>query len=76
MKPLELTLRSQVGVELDTDRLDGLAGAAAELLKHREAYKEKTAGILSATIANFGGSAKTGADYIVSRLKERQRHGS
>lgn len=76
MKPLELTLRSQVGVELGMDGLDGLADAAAELLEHKEAYQEKIAGILSGTIANFGKSAKIGSDYIVSRLKERQRHGS
>lgn len=76
MKPLELTLRSQVGVEVNMDRLECLASAAAELLEHKEAYREKIAGILNDTIANFGGSAKIGAEYIISRLKERQSHGS
>lgn len=76
MKPLELILRSQVGVEFDMNRLDSLEAAVSELLKHKESYQEKIAEILRGTIANFGGSAKVGADYILTRLKERQRHGS
>lgn len=75
MKPLELTLRSQVGVELNMEQMDGLEDSVLELLEHKEMYQEKIGGILSETIANFGSSAKIGADYIIFQLKERQRHG-
>lgn len=76
MKSMEMTLRSQVGVELNMDKLDGLADAAADLLEHKEVFQKKISGILSDTIANFGSSAKVGAEYIISQLKERQHHGS
>ena len=76
MKPLELTLRSQVGAELGPDELDCLAKRAEELLNSQASYEEKIGRVLADTISNFGSSASVGADYIISQLKERQRHGS
>ncbi len=76
MKPLELTLRAQVGVELGMDELDGLERAVADLLTRQEEYRDQIHRILGETIANFGQSAKIGAEYLISQLKERQRHGS
>ncbi len=76
MKPLELTLRSQVGVELGTDELAQLEGRVAELLTNQEAYRERISCVLADTISNFGNSASVEANYIISQLKERQKHGS
>jgi len=72
MKPLELTLRSQVGAEFEMDRLDKLADGVAELLERQEMYREKITQILNHTIANFGSSAKVSAKYIISTLIEKQ----
>ena len=76
MKPLELTLRSQVGAELGLNELDCLAGRAEELLNSQMLYAEKIGRVLADTVSNFGSSASAGADYIISQLKERQRHGN
>lgn len=75
MQPLELTLRSQVGVALGTAELDQLAARVEELLQHPKEYEERIGHVLAETISNFGSSAGVGASYIISRLKERQQHG-
>ena len=75
MQPLELTLRSQVGVALGTAELDQLAARVEELLQHPKEYEERIGHVLADTISNFGSSAGVGASYIISRLKERQQHG-
>ena len=72
MKPLELTLRAQVGKEFDINKLDKLAVGVTDLLKHQEQYQEKINRILNNTISNFGSSAKVSAKYIISTLIEKQ----
>lgn len=74
MKPLELTLRSQVGMEFDMDKLDRLADGVADLLQRREEYREGNMRIRNETISNFGNSAAVGAEYIVSALLEKQKN--
>lgn len=76
MQPLELTLRSQVGAELELDKLDYLAELAEDLLNNQTLYGEKISRVLADTVSNFRSSASVGAQYIISQLKERQRHGS
>lgn len=75
MKPLELTLRSQVGMEYDLDKLDELADGVANLLVHREEYREGNTRVLNETISNFGSSAKIGAEYIISALVGKKKRG-
>lgn len=76
MKPLELTLRAQVGAELEVDELGRLAERTEELLNHQTLYRERISRVLADTISNFGNSASVGADYIIAQLKARAKHGS
>lgn len=69
--PLELSLRSEVGTALEISELTGLANEVHQLLDDREYYSKKIDEIRNKYIANFGSSGKTGATYILKRLKEK-----
>lgn len=73
IEPLEFSLRSQVGVQVKPNELDGLSGKINELLANGEAYGDKILSIRETYIANFGKSGEVGGRYILSQLKQRQQ---
>lgn len=72
IEPLEFSLRSQVGIQVAPDKLEGLAGQIDGLLADGAAYADKILSIRETYIANFGKSGEVGGRYILSQLKERQ----
>ena len=72
IEPLEFTLRSQVGVQVAPDQLQGLSERIRELLENGAQYNEKILSIREKYIANFGQSGPVGGKYILNALKERQ----
>lgn len=72
IEPLEFSLRSQVGIRVSPDALEGLDEKIGELLKNGRAYEEKILEIREKYIANFGKSGEVGGKYIISQLISRQ----
>lgn len=72
IEPLEFSLRSQVGIRVSPDDLEGLDKKIGDLLKNGREYKEKILAIREKYIANFGQSGKVGGHYILSQLIARQ----
>jgi len=72
IEPLEFTLRSQVGIQVAPDKLQGLSERIRELLENGAQYNEKILSIREKYIANFGQSGPVGGKYILKALKERQ----
>lgn len=72
IEPLEFGLRSQVGIQVAPDKLDGLDTRINELLANGEQYADKILSIRNKYIANFGTSGVVGGRYILKQLKERQ----
>ena len=73
IEPLEFTLRSQVGIQVAPDQMDGLADKIASLIENGDQYNEKILGIREKYIANFGKSGEVGARYILTQLKNRRK---
>ena len=69
--PLELTLRSQVGLSLNPDELSKTEASIRTLLSSGEAWRSRITEILNATISNPGKSGEIGGAYILNQLKEK-----
>ena len=72
IEPLEFSLRSQVGLRVDPQKLEGLADRLRVQMENREENKQRLLSLRDTYIANFGSSGKVGARYILQQLKERQ----
>ncbi len=72
IEPLEFSLRSEVGVQVAPDKLEGLSDKIADLIENGESYSDKILAIREKYIANFGNSGPVGARYILHQLKDRK----
>ena len=71
--PLEFTLRSQVGIQIDPKNMDTLEQQLRQLLESKDQYAQKILSLRETYIANFGQSGQVGGRYILSQLKARQQ---
>ena len=70
--PLDISLRDEIGVSLDTDQLDEIADKIDWLLKRRGDIREQIKEVRDRNIYNIGSSAAVGGSYIISRLQEKK----
>ncbi|MCL1847016.1 MAG: membrane protein insertase YidC [Coriobacteriia bacterium] len=68
--PLDISLRDELGVSVDTDKLDGLADVVKDLLDHTEEYRTHITAVLQQNIFDIGDAARGGGDYLIARVKE------
>jgi len=73
--PLDISLRNEIGVSVDIDRLDDLNYIINDMLVHKERYREKIQEIVSHYVFNFGHSGEVGAKYIINALKNKKKEG-
>jgi YidC/Oxa1 family membrane protein insertase len=73
LEPLEISLRSRIGVALDLDELEGIGAVATELLAQREQWQQQITAVLEETIYNVGHSQVAMADYIIATLAEAEQ---
>jgi hypothetical protein len=71
--PLDVSLRDEIGVSVDMERLDELPCIVQGLLEHKSEYADKITGIMNSYIYNIGDSARFGGGYIIDRISYRRR---
>ena len=71
IEPLEITLRSQVGVHLAPDHLTDLHEKVQYLLDHTEDYIANNISIRDKYVANYGHSGEAAGKYIIASLKDK-----
>ena len=71
IEPLEISLRSKVGISLNPDEIDGCYQQITELVAKQDAYIENNIRLREQYIANFGHSGETSGEYIIQSLKEK-----
>lgn len=71
IEPLEITLRSQVGVHLPPENLSNLHERVQYLLEHTEEYITNNTAIRNKYVANYGHSGEAAGKYIIASLKEK-----
>jgi len=72
-KPLEITLRDQIGIQVETGEIKGLASKVRELFYSAGEYEQKITQIRQTYISNFGCSGQVGAQYIIERLAKKKQ---
>ena len=69
----DITWRDEVGVSIDTDKLDTVSRVVDELLSNPDKYKAQITEALKRNIFNLGESGKAGAKYIYNQLVKKQK---
>lgn len=69
--PLDITLRDQVGISLDLDKVCEAGFTVDKLFAERDTYKEKIEEVLQQCIFNLGSSGAAAGQYILKSLLEK-----
>jgi YidC/Oxa1 family membrane protein insertase len=70
--PLDIALRDMVGVSVDPDNLDGIAGIIEDMLLDSGKYRDKIAGAVKEYLYNPGQSGQIGGRYILASLEQKK----
>jgi len=70
VKPLEITLREKIGIQMEPGHLEHIGDEIIKILESSEKYKSEITAIVDKYIANFGCSGEVASRYIINRLKE------
>lgn len=70
IEPFDITIRDQIGISVDTDKLDTIKDAVDSLLNNEIYSKEAISKIRSQYLFNIGNSGEVGARYIIGKLIE------
>lgn len=68
--PFDIEARDQVGISVDTDKIDGLNNVVKRLLTEEVYSKESLKKVREKYLFNVGKSADVGANYIIKRMIE------
>lgn len=71
--PVEISLRNEIGVAVDKDKVSTLGDVLDTLDKNAATYKEAIIDREKTLIFNPGTAAKCGADYILKSLSEKAK---
>ena len=75
--PLDISLRDEIGISVDVDKLDTLPAIIDEMLLAPEKYCEQITQVLEKNIYHIGSSAKFAGEYVISRLaKDTEPNGA
>ena len=73
LTPVEISLRNEIGVAVDKDKVSTLGDVLDTLDRNAEAYREAIIEREKTLIFNPGTAAKCGADYILKSLSEKAK---
>jgi len=68
--PLDISLRDELGVSADTDKLATLDEVVADLLIKSSEYRSRITEILNENIYDIGNAAQGAGEYLIARVKE------
>ena len=69
--PLDISLRDEIGISIDTDKLNALYDTVKYLTEHYDEYREKISLTLNRNIFNIGHSNQVAGDYIITALADK-----
>jgi len=73
IEPLELSLRSEIGVVVPLEKLDTVPQVISQLMADSAVFKERIAELREQTVYGFGHSSDIGAQFIMT-LAEDENH--
>lgn len=73
--PAEVTLRNELGIALDKDKINTVSEVVEKLFAEREIYAKKISDYFETFTFNHGCAAKKGSDYILKSLSQKRKQG-
>ncbi len=73
LTPVEITLRDQVGVSIDKDRVGECRAIADDLFTRADEYEQRITEVLEHHIYNQGRAGEVGANYLLGSLVEKRK---
>lgn len=73
IEPFDVTVRDEVGISVDVDKLDTLGDVVDKLLNDESYTTDAMSAVRDKYLYNIGSSGKAGADYIIKKLIEYSR---
>ena len=70
LTPLDISLRDELGVSVDTDKLEGLANTIDDILARSDEYRAHITHVVESNIYDIGNAARGGGNYLIARIKE------
>lgn len=70
--PLDISLRDELGVSVDVDKLDTLGEVVDSLFAQGDRYRTHITSVLEQNIYDIGDAARGGGDYLIARIKENE----
>jgi YidC/Oxa1 family membrane protein insertase len=72
LEPLNITLRSQIGIQLEIAEINNkIEDSIRSLLLNKDIWRDKIEQIQNDYLYNFGSSGEVGGKYIISRINDR-----
>ena len=73
LEPVDITLRKQIGIEIELDQLDHVADAVSVMFSKKDEFHDRIFQVRSDTIFNLGHSGEAGGKYIIQRIIEKDK---
>lgn len=73
MKPLDITLRDEIGIAINGKEIPKLPEIVQEMLKKHTQWQSQILSIRQSIMPKFGKSGELGGKYIISQLMKRQK---
>lgn len=70
--PLEISMRDELGVSLDLNRLGEIDVVIKDLILKMDYYQDKITKLLNHNIYDIGHGSESGAGYIIARIEENE----
>lgn len=71
--PVEITLRKEIGVDVNKEDLGDIKNIVKELFKNEKKYKTKIKSYFESFTFNHGNAAEKGAQYILKSLSQKNK---
>lgn len=71
IEPLEISLRDELGIRVQPDKLDGVNGKIDEMIRCGEKYASTISAVREKLIAYMGQSGEVSAKYLLNSLREK-----
>jgi len=68
-EPLDISLRDEIGVSVDVEKLGDIGGICEKLIYEKDEWHERIAKTVEQNIYNIGNGAQNGAVYIIHRIE-------
>jgi len=70
--PLDISLRNEVGISVDMDKLNLISSIVSELFSQQALFSDKIQQTMDKYVFNLGRSGEIGGQYIIDTLKQKK----